>query len=349
MSSPRAATFRTGAFAGALLCAELLGAARSASAQPRPAAQTAPAATPAADHFNQARSLFERGETASACRMFERSYAEDAAPGTLYNLALCYEREGRIADAYRQYDELASRAEAAGRADKAAGIRQRANALVPRLSRIDLVHRADAVAGVTGLSIDGTVFLADLVKRPVYLAPGKHVLAIQHANGVTVTRTTDALVAGRSQRIEMEDPAALPDTPMGPEANAPLVVHEGIVIDRPKRIAAYVTGATGAALLAAGTVLGALAIHEKSVFQNLCPDNQCNSSTPLQTAYDDRSKARVDANLATVGLIAGGAAVATAVYFFVTSRETRDASAAGFLLAPSTNGHGAGMQLGTRF
>jgi tetratricopeptide (TPR) repeat protein len=343
LSFSHSLTFRTGALAGALVCAGLLGSARPAAAQARAAAS---ASTPAADHFNEARALFERGETASACRMFERSYAEDPAPGTLYNMAVCHEREGRIADAYRQYDELASRAEAAGRADKAVGIRQRANALQPKLARVDLIHRADAVAGVTGVSIDGTVFLADLVKRPVYLAPGKHVIAIQHANGVTVTRTTEALAAGASQRVEMEDPAPEPE----PEAPREVrIVRQELVVNHTRRIASYATGGAGVALLAAGAVLGVLALHEKSAYQSLCEANQCPKPTDIQTAYDDRSTARIDANLSTVGLIAGGVAVATAVYLFVSSRESASATSADLQVEPLTDGHGAGAQLRLRF
>jgi hypothetical protein len=217
-------------------------AAQLAGARPLPTSRPTGGAV---DHFKEAVDLFGRGEIVAACRKFEQSYAEDAAPGTLYNLAQCHEREGRIADAYREYDALASLAESAKLADKAASVRARASALLPRLGRVDLVHRSDAVSGISGLTIDGTPFAVDVSKKPLYLAPGAHVIGIQHADGVTVTRRIDAIAAGESRRVEMEDPA-----PAQPKASAPRVVRQEVVVNRKRRTAAYVVGASGAVLAA---------------------------------------------------------------------------------------------------
>jgi tetratricopeptide (TPR) repeat protein len=311
-------------------------AAQPAGAHPLP---TAPPVAGAVDHFKEAVALFGRGEIVAACRKFEQSYAEDAAPGTLYNLATCHEREGRIADAYREYDTLASLAESAKLADKAASVRARANALLRRLGRVDLAHRSDAVAGITGLTIDGTPFAVDVWKKPLYLAPGAHVIGIQHADGVTVTRHIDALVAGETRRVEMEDPAPA----------QPRVVRQEVVVNRKRRTAAYVVGASGVALGAAATALGVLTIVERNRFQKLCGENgHACPAGDVQMAYDDRSTARTAATLSTVGFAAAGVSLGAAVYLFVTSREERSSDAA-LAIAPSSDGHGAGMLLRGRF
>ncbi len=304
----------------------------------QPATSAAPSrpapVTVAVDHFKEAVDLFGRGETAAACRKFEQSYAEGAAPGTLYNMAVCHEREGRVADAYREYDDLASRALAFGLTAKAATVRARADTLLPKLSRVDLVHRSDAVAAITGIIVDGTPFLAEVWEKPLYLAPGRHVIGIQHADGVSVTRTTAVLVAGRAQRIEMEDPA-----PPRPRETA---------VNTKKRVASYVTGGAGVAFVAAGAVLGALAISKKNDFDALCPDNGCRTPGDKTTAVSDRGTARTEAALSTVGFAVGGAALATAVYLLVTSREAAPVTAA-WNVTPATDGHGAGVLLGRSF
>jgi tetratricopeptide (TPR) repeat protein len=316
-------------------------AAQLAGARPLPTSRPTGGAV---DHFKEAVDLFGRGEIVAACRKFEQSYAEDAAPGTLYNLAQCHEREGRIADAYREYDALASLAESAKLADKAASVRARASALLPRLGRVDLVHRSDAVSGISGLTIDGTPFAVDVSKKPLYLAPGAHVIGIQHADGVTVTRRIDAIAAGESRRVEMEDPA-----PAQPKASAPRVVRQEVVVNRKRRTAAYVVGASGAVLAAGGVALGVLTLVERNRFQTLCgvSGKDCQPGD-VQKAYDDRYAARTAATLSTVGFAAGGVALAASAYLFVTSREERSARTA-LEIAPSSDGHGVGMQLGGRF
>ena len=68
----------------------------------------------------------------------------------------------------------------------------------------------------------------------------------------------------------------------------------------------------------------------------------------VQTAYDDRSTARTAATLSTVGFAVAGVSLGAAAILFVTSREERSSEAA-IAIAPSSDGHGAGMLLRGRF
>ena len=229
-------------------------------------------------------------------------------------------------------------------------MRGRANALLPRLARVDLVHRKDAVAGVTGIIIDGTSFVADTWRKPLYLTPGVHVIGIQHADGVTVTRATEKIGAGKAQRLEMEDPAPLPPTPLGPDASAPMVLREDYGVNHGRRTASYVVGGTGLALVAAGAVFGGLALGKKNVIQGICPTNdECKGPDAAMTATNDRATLKTEATLSTVGLAMGGAAVVTAVVLFITSRQSKEGVQSGFLVVPDSDGHGAGLHLEARF
>ena len=317
------------------------------------ATSAAPGAAPAQRHFVEAMRLFQRGEVASACRTFETSYDEEPAPGTLYNLAICHEKEGHLAEAYREFDELATRAAEQKLVEKAKAVRDRADALAPRLGILHLVHRADARADVSGLTLDGQSLPMDSWRRPVLVDPKKHVLVVQHTNGVAVTRSIDAVAAGQSLTIEMEDPprvmaaeAAPSAFPTSSIATAPAAPrHQGL------RRAAYVTGGIGAALLVAGGVAGIVALSKKSTLDGECPDGHCMS---LRTGLTDQSAADTPATLATICFATGGAALATGIVFFLlsppgTGADHPSAAASRPLLLPLLDAHLAGAAIAGTF
>ena len=317
-----------------------------------------PPPTIAQTHFNQATQLFERGEIASACRVFEQSYAEAPAPGTLFNLAVCHEREGLSAKAYREFDELASRAEEQRLTDKAHAVRARATALTPKLGTLHLVHRADARADVTGLTLDNDTLPMDAWRHPVLVDPGVHTLVVQHADGVAVTRQVASVVAGQTVDVEMEDPA-----PKAGVAPPPVVSTRTDAAPPPRRpaqhlqlrTAAYVTGGIGAALLVGGTVAGVVAIIKKSKVNEVCPTNATCDPSKISQAKSDQSAGQTAAAFADIGLIAGGVAVATGVVLFFASRDaepegaTATARLARPVVAPYADSHGGGLGISGHF
>lgn len=96
-------------------------------------AQSAKAAAQAA--FEKAKHEIAIGDTAAACTAFEESEKLDAQLGTQYNLALCYEKLGKLTSAWINFSEVAAKDGKGGRKDDSA---RRAKALEPRLSRVVL-------------------------------------------------------------------------------------------------------------------------------------------------------------------------------------------------------------------
>jgi hypothetical protein len=304
----------------------------------------APSPGSAGDHFNEAMSLFRQGETASACRAFELSYREDAAPGTLFNMAVCHEKEGLFADAYRELDQLARRAEAVGRSEQAASIRARELSLQPKLARIDLVHRASPRAEVTGITLDTAPLLPEDWGRPLYVTPRVHTLHFRYADGSEQERTTGELTAGSVTALPVEQAA-----PPRPSSAATVAPARPPPVSPVRRTVAYAVGASGLALVAAGGVLGGLAFVKRHAADGDCPAG-CMLPSQQKTAYQDRSDGKTYATFSTVGFSVGGAALVSSVVLFLTHGSSDTPRAGG---APSSawsvtpEGHpgGAGLDL----
>jgi tetratricopeptide (TPR) repeat protein len=78
--------------------------------------------------FVQGRALMEQGKLDEACRALEASHTLDPAPGTLLNLALCNEKQGKVATAWALYREVENLARREGQAKREATARERARA-----------------------------------------------------------------------------------------------------------------------------------------------------------------------------------------------------------------------------
>src|SRR5262245_8567378 len=89
------------------------------------------------------------GNTAEACSRFAESYQLEASSGTLLNLALCHEKEGKIATAWTEYRNAARVAQEQGRKDRAVAAYEKAAVLDPKVPRLIAV----ALKQVAGLAV----------------------------------------------------------------------------------------------------------------------------------------------------------------------------------------------------
>src|SRR5689334_11241114 len=86
--------------------------------------------------FDEAVALMDQGKFALACPKLARSNELSPNGGTLFALAECYERSGRVASAWVTYKEAAIRAAAAKRADAEKRATESAARLAPSVSRL---------------------------------------------------------------------------------------------------------------------------------------------------------------------------------------------------------------------
>src|ERR1700722_1012318 len=130
----------------------------------------------AQDHFADARRLMADGKSAEACPKFADSEKLDPAPGTLLNLAKCYEKNGQTASAWVTYKDAESVSKKAGHADWATMARARAALLEPKLVRLTI--SVPPTSEVEGLQLlrDGNAVARSEWNTPMPVDPGDHTI-----------------------------------------------------------------------------------------------------------------------------------------------------------------------------
>src|SRR5688572_16417056 len=97
--------------------------------------------------FRDGRRLLDEGRYDEACSKLAESQAQDPASGTLINLALCYEKQGRLATAWAHYRSAAVLARKDGRADRVATAEQKTAELEGRVPHL-VLHAAEPRSGM---------------------------------------------------------------------------------------------------------------------------------------------------------------------------------------------------------
>lgn len=129
--------------------------------------------------FQEGRMLMASGLTAEACPKLEESLRLDPGGGTLLNLALCHEQEGRLARSWSEFKEAVMVARRDGRPDREREAATHVDALEPRLSRLTIV--VPAATQVEGLVIE---------RDGREIGPGAWSMAIPVDGGAHVVRAT---------------------------------------------------------------------------------------------------------------------------------------------------------------
>lgn len=320
--------------AGLLASTALLAFAFEARAQQQPASGTI-----AEVLFRDGQQLLAAGRISEACVKFRASQTAEPALGTLLNLAVCHEKEGRSATAWLEYAEVASLAHQAGDAAREKYAQTRLANIEPTLHRVAL-DAAEPAEGIV-LFLDQTEVPPSTFGVGIPVDPGEHELRAKApgkapwswkftttAEPGTERITVPALKpAEAAAAVAPVSPAAAPKPVAAPVADAAApepaaspapARDQGSKLDL--RIVAY--GSAGLAVVGLGTSIyfGVSAANHAGQRDELCP--------PGVACYDQR--AFHEHHLAEVAqtwmLVTGGvglaAAGAAAALLVVTSTSS---------------------------
>jgi hypothetical protein len=310
------------------------------------AAQSNKAAAAAA--FDHAKELQTAGKIEEACAEFARSQQLDPQLGTQYNLALCYEKLGKLASAYVEFDELAAKDT---NAKRKADSKKRKAKLEARLTRLLLVVNNPAPQ-LTVKRGDEDITMLVGVTTPV--DPGVYVFRAEAPGRTTWEQQVDLTAEGATITVEIPAlPEAAPgettpdETPVDDDARPlPETPSGGGKSGGGRKILGLSIAGAGAVATGVGVFFGVQASGLKGEAEDACNGSldPCTGDITLaQTKIDD---ARSKANLSNVLVGVGLAAVAGGIILWVTAPDGESRETA---LVPVIGADGVGLALDGRW
>lgn len=289
-------------------------------------AQTNRAADPeAVALFNDARALMDAGRYREACPMLEKVRALQAGIGLRFNLADCYEHIGRTASAWAGFHDAAVAADIEGQRERAQVARDRAAALVPKLSLLRLAVSDDAAA-VSKLQVqrDGVPVDRLLWSKSVPVDPGTYVISaaapgrepwstsfIVDKPGVVVEITVPVLKPTQAKRSTSQAQRTV-----GSGGHAPSSIQTAIVVGSAVVSVVALEMGIGLTVAANGAASNARALRSTLGNASACfgkplpeVEGTCNALKDMGGAWDTFENAAIVSYVVS-GLFAGGAIAA---------------------------------------
>jgi hypothetical protein len=315
----------------------------SASAeQPEPIAR---------DLFKHARELVSEGKFAEACPYFEQSLSLESGLGTKFNLADCWEHLGRTASAREMFLQVASDADDLDQMDRSHAATERARALLPKLSRLQIRHESrDAQVRVSRNEIP---IERDNWTKPTAVDPGHYEVRLVLSGNEVWTTEVDVPAKATTLLVTVphreQETAAPPVTvvPVAPKTQelAPIKRRKLPTLppkQQPEPVVAtnssnwpavlFVTGVAGVGV---GTLFALLYKSKNDQASAICPLTVGCSDSDIRRHGDlvgDAEKARIGAYL---GFGLGAAGITTATILFTTRTKRENSQSFGLTLSPT--------------
>lgn len=294
-----------------------------------------------------AQSLFEEGvrlmrekKYAEACPKLAESHKLEPGGGTIFNLALCLEQEGKLASAYVAFDEALGRAKKDNNKQRAHVAEERMAALKPKLSKVTVSVAKPAADEKLEVRLDGTALGEQAWGIPFYADVGPHTITAEASGYKPWKSELRVEAAGKQYDVSVPalekdpnvavaaQPAPLPTEPAKPSEKD----KDKIVVDPPQGRGAlpWILVGTGVALIGTGAVTGVLAFSKHSDSDAECPDGRCTAK-----GVDDENTANTFAWISNItlplGIIAGG----VGAYLFIKKPSTSTSAHARITPTPS--------------
>jgi hypothetical protein len=314
--------------------------------------------------FDHGVSDMEAGRFESGCPALAESQRLEPRAGTLFTLAECERKWGKVATAAAHYEDylgLVSQLPADQQRRHQARAREAADTLTllkPTVPTLALTLPADAPAGVV-VTRDQIVLQGASLGLALPVDPGEHVIITRAPGGPDhEVRVTLALAETKQLELEVVQPSPPPVVP------APVAVPAAVPAAPPaappprpltapdaspgwsQRTWGYVVGGVGASGVVVGAVTGVLVLDKKSTVREDCTGRAC-SAAGVAAAHSGQTLATVSTASFAVGLVG----LATGAVLVLTAPRAHIAQAGFRAVAPlvATDRHGAWAGVGGRF
>jgi serine/threonine-protein kinase len=287
--------------------------------------------------FDEGRALMGAKQFSAACAKFAASEALDPGGGTVLNLGICREREGRTATAFETLTEALALARADGRSDRIATAEKHLAALNPELSHLT-VQLAVGLGQSLTIELDGAPLEPARIGQPIALDPGVHRLHAAQAGHeawkgeVTLGPIADTQTITVPSLRPGEPVAVPPVVPVVPLAALPMPSRANPTRrpeqaeNRPPNPIGIGLVSVGAVALTGGTYFGvrALVLRARSNSDYDSDTQSCRHSG----CQDDWAQAKTSAVLSDIGLGVGVVALAVGGYLILRPKpKTHDGMA----------------------
>ncbi|MGC4088081.1 MAG: hypothetical protein QM756_09320 [Polyangiaceae bacterium] len=275
--------------------------------------------------FREGRQLLEAGQYAAACQKLAESQRQDPASGTLINLALCYELDGKLATAWALYRSAASLARQDGRADRQASAERKAAALESRVPRLLLRMNGPVPRDLVVHGPNGPLGAAALGSS-IPVDPGSYAIRVTAAG---YREWTAEVVIREGESSTLEIPTLVALAPSAPAAAAPVVVPPssapaGAVRRSSERALLFGVGGVSLAALGIGSYFGLSSLSAYARAEDACPSHRGCSSRALS----ERDSAETKAWIANVSFGVGLLGVAAGTWLLLRPHEANSVSVA---------------------
>lgn len=292
-------------------------------------AARADAKTDAQTKFNAGRDAAKRGDCATAIDHFAQARALYPTAGSLYNIADCEERIGRLVSARAHWAELLR--ELPPGDERVADAKGHVEALDRRIPTVKIALPAGAPPG-TSIALDGAVVAPSKLGAEQPIDPGSHAVVVKapgrvdRSKNVTVAEGARGFVVEGELGAETATPAAAsptvaPAVPPAKEA-APLPTEPppASAGGASRSTLAYVAGAVGVAGLATTVVSTIVLLGKKSTIGDHCDANKACDDIGLEATGGVST-------WSAIGTVGFGAGVLGIAGFFLLPRASTRESA----------------------
>jgi hypothetical protein len=301
------------------------------------------AADPSAlELFKEGRALVKQGKHGEACEKFKKSQELDPQIGTLFNIAQCEEKTGKLASALAAYREVVAKDTNAERKALAAEYQSKHEPRVPKIvvqiekPPVNLVVTLDGSTGAKPIdaNLPNAVDLGDYTV--IARADGYRELStkvhIATEGDTTTVPISLALVHSENNVVVSHNVPAEP-------APEPERSHSH------RKRYGYIGMGVGGAAIATGVVFGVIASGKWSDAKAVCGGTICPTQMQVDQANALVSDARSAGNLSTGFVVAGGVLATAGLLLWVTAPTDEHA----LQVTPTPTPSSTGLALSGRF